>query len=266
MPNIAGAVARQAFISVSASRFSVDVTRLSMQRLGAATSEKLRFLAKNLRVMEQIIKESPDALDDIHQAVALKAVNAVIEAYEASVKQERNPSYEGRTNRMEQGALARALTTVATGDSVAIHFMGPEAFAELDAVAKQWARLNFGAGAAGHPSHERFPLDFAGVNLSSIGTSAGPRPAFDMPGGIWFDSDGKAVSGASSRVGQDAFWPGKTGKQYRLPTKGIEAHNFLLAGMYVIATELPYEYSQLINSWSIQAGFGPVPFRTVNRG
>lgn len=266
---IAGATAQNVFIGVMLARVPIQIVRLAEQRIAEGTGEALEKFAALIRALKQEVERSPAQLAELHTFVAALAVDAVIQAYERSVRQERNPLYNRRTNRMGEGALKRGLAKIATGDAEALHFMTAEALAELDSVAKQWARLNFGAGSVGDPANIRYPIDVFGRNVGSIGTQAQARPSFGLPAGVWLNGDGQAVLGGTAGAG-DAFFPARSqsrsnGLQVFTPTRGIVARNFLQAGMEVIAAELGPAYQGLIASWMEQAGFRAPNFEAVIR-
>lgn len=140
---------------------------------------------------------------------------------------------------------------------------------ELNRRARHWARLNAGAGSVGRGSRRRFEVRFSNLVVASLGLEMDPRPAFTMPRGFWFNrEEGQRVAAGANPRGTDEFYPmsevpfggGKPRANNRLgdkprgrnprtgrgtPTRGIEARNFLDAGVARIARELPIQYENL---------------------
>lgn len=110
----------------------------------------------------------------------------------------------------------------------------------LDAEAKQWRRLNFGAGAAGEESEgpQRFPMRWGTFVGEAIGIPDQVSPAFRIPKGWWLD-------GAFYPMGEAP--PGRHGRpRAARMTAGIAASHFMDAGVRRIAEEYPKAASTMM--------------------
>lgn len=138
----------------------------------------------------------------------------------------------------------------------------------LDANAKQWYRLNFGAGAKGEAAAKpkSTPMVFFNRTISSRASldNYGPSSGFVMPSGF-FSSDFKsATTGGkyAKPTGLDAFYlykkglgqsPGSKIIGKGTPTRGISPMFFLQAGTEVINTQYPKRVTSLIKKWESDA-------------
>lgn len=166
-----------------------------------------------------------------NQRIANEAAAATVVAYEAA----RAASHRAGVapyrvfSRYADGALLRALKdpAFAVGDAEGISFANT---AVLRSSARQWARLNFGAGDAGGGGGVQSAI--SGLGGAALGLDVAPRPAFLMPRGFW-----------KPRGGVGGFGP--TGKTLLFPTKGIKAEHWLDAGVAVIAREVVDGYTSI---------------------
>ncbi len=231
--------------------FSDRVLREGARR----SAESLTKLARAARITERALTANQGALAEINEAVAAQVTAAVVAAYEARLHQ-RNPQYDRRTNRMPEGAMLRALKEyTAFGDAFAVHFINQLGF---DSAAKQWARLNYGAGSRGHPTKEVFPLLLAGATVGPPLVDKGDtRPAFTMPVGVFVDSGGKAIVNGYRGDGGALFPSKQSGIRSvdHISTEGIEAQNFFNRGLEVLAKILPVAYAEFLNK-AVEEGFG----------
>lgn len=199
----------------------------------------------------------------VHQDIGIAAQAATIEAYESRPERSGVAPYrvgtDPRRTRFADGALLRALRSTgfysATANGVAIINMDL-----LDRAARQWRRLNFGAGGGADKPPGHYALELLDA---SIGLSPDPRPAFALPPGFWIRNGERVAAG---EAGTAAFYPrsfaiqeseaGKTGKRvtpvsglgargratgFRM-TRGIRATNFLDAGVKEVANTLAPSY------------------------
>lgn len=167
---------------------------------------------------------------------------------------------DGQNQRYAGGALRRALGSDkghVEADEYGLRFLNT---AVLNEEAKQWRRLNYGAGGKAGQAPHQFNLEWGGVVVATLGLPADPRPAFKIPRGYWIGPDGKRVGagGGSS----DRFYPVGTtsadinrGEAFRgrpspaRMTAGIAASNFIDAGVRRIANEIPSAYINLYAQW-----------------
>ncbi len=184
-----------------------------------------------------------------HTEIAHEAQAAVVAAYEAARSSGRqSPPYRsdlaGKNHRYAGGALLRALQdpafVVATPEGInyANLFL-------LDITAKQWARLNFGAGGAGGVAGRSFAVRWSNLVVASLGFAEPARAPFSLPAGFWL---GEAFYPLGT---QPPGTPGRPSKAR--PTRGIAAEQFLDAGLEVIANLLPEAYSNIFREMFAEA-------------
>lgn len=194
----------------------------------------------------------PVAMQRIHSDVASVAQAAVLARYDETVEAEKKvPSYR-IGDRFSGGVLRSALAqrSMVVGTVEGIDYIDQDV---LNQEAKHWQRLNFGAGEAGRANRPgSFRFIFDGRVLGHFEFRAGPRPEFYLPWGFWKEPGGGEVAGASSRRGHDEFYVRREKNRPQFmpnPTRGIEAREFLDAGLEVMAQELPGRYQQQLELW-----------------
>lgn len=199
---------------------------------------------------------------------------AMVRSYDQLVTRREGPAsashYRRGQGRLAGGILRQALSNgsffTATADG--LNF-GDTNF--LDAEAAHWHRINFGAGARGAGDAVDFPVSF-GASVGTLGLEEGPSPGFALPPGVWLGPNGHVVRHGAAPRGADQFFPGfawakagdgggytSAGSRYGLngtirrskirsqpaamrPTQGIEAANFMNAGIAKIAQNIPDLY------------------------
>lgn len=232
----------------------------------------------------------------INQIAGDTAQRATVRSF-AQYHPSRSEVYRSKS-RMARGALKRALGSPgffqARWDGVAF---GNRAI--LDATAKQWYRLNFGAGARGDITRRpgRFNIKFFGVIAGELSLNANRAgPSFDMPEGVWISRQtGRLAVGAVSllssrqtlagsgnplRRGDDEFLALNPNKGYIeslkirknqffltqefTTTLGVVGTNYLDAGVSSLARQLGKGWTVLMREWFQEAavsGTGPVAQR-----
>lgn len=134
----------------------------------------------------------------------------------------------------------------------------------LDRDARQWARLNFGAGPRGQGSNERFAVRFSNLPTLEFSFVEAARPGYGLPRGFFKDAPGaggfgpataaqglrsfsspggKRVRGAAGGYGSGAFYP--TGSSQEFPTRGNIGYRYLDAGIRRFFALLEPEYGKL---------------------
>lgn len=227
------------------------------------TADSLGLIAKTYnKAIDQRWRE----VIGINRKVADRAIQDMLIRYDKVRKRSTIGSYrEG--DRFAGGVLRAALANpsqaTVTIDGVA--FLNPEL---LDESAKQWARLNFGAGARANKGDGKAAVggtvttEFLSTALGetlptfSIDLPYGPGDAFTMPRGIFSSSTG-GLSAASRSVvpydannrGQHAFYALSTDKEVAkivkaggngaIMTAGVAAWGFIEAGVASLARNLP---------------------------
>ncbi len=229
-----------------------------------ATLEATSQTSRQLVALGEVIRRGLGAADlqGAHQHIGERAQRSVLGSYDQVVTARetaagrthyrihaRNP----RNRRFAGGRLRRALASPAFFEATprGLRFINVDL---LNREAKHWARLIFGARPRGQGSRRAFPVTFSNLFVASIGLEQEARPGFSLPRGYFFDlGENKAIGASPSRVGQDPFYPGGTGPLYRRSarlgkrraTRGIEARNFLDAGMARTAREFGPTYTRL---------------------
>lgn len=191
-----------------------------------ASNPELNKMLEDLRA-----DRVPDAMRQAMWAnIGEKARNSLISAY--ANRQYKRPVASYRVgDRFSGGVLGEALASKEIYEATAfgLNFLNREL---LDEKAKQWRRLNFGAGAGGQESDLSAPKKFPVTGLGFvIGFQPDVRPAFGMPKGFFLDQNH-----STERVGLDAFHP--SGPDAVRITRGIAARNFLDPPMEIIASSI----------------------------
>jgi len=197
---------------------------------------------------------APHTRVTIFEELAAKARRSILASYRQTRRRGGPAGYRMDARRVTNrryagGALARGLAdpNVIRGHADGIDFVNVPV---LTRYARQWARINFGALPAGGGSTARFEVRWSNLVIATMGLDGPPREAFSIPAGrgqkgYWLNgafypsSEGPLGGGSGGSAGErralrsEAIWLTKR------PTKGIEARNFLDAGLERIAVELP---------------------------
>jgi hypothetical protein len=248
-------------------RFEYDFTKFVTQRVAAGSAGALNGIRAfgNALVKEGL---APNKRAEVNGRAAAVATSETIAAFHRFVNEDfPNPYREGHR---ETGKLLAVLSkpgVVAIGDQDGVKFMNQEA---LDAAAKNWKRLQYGAAPGGGsgltPKSKgvgaalQVQVRFADRVIRTISANAAPRGGFSLPHGSWVGVNGKAVTG-----GQPAqFYPRSraihgAGRVFHIdirrqklaggfsPTKGIAARRFFDFGLVGLATALNRGYTELYN-------------------
>lgn len=202
---------------------------------------------------EQRMGNMGDKLMEAHSQVAVAAQKAVLVAYDAARDRSertkepyRTDPVDERNRRYAGGILREALDSaefsVATEDGIL--FANTEM---LNSRARQWHRLNFGAGQGGQP--RTFQVTWGSMAAFSIGMEdEEPSPGFRLPAGYWIEPGGEFYP-----IGELEEMPGAPMKRTRRtatyteggPTRGIPAEEWLDAGVQRIAQLLPPAYNNV---------------------
>lgn len=260
----------------------------ALRQANIAVMESLDLFAKSLR--NKTRRGRDKRIIRINTIAGQRAQAATVRAFRS--RHPATPRAISRSRRRyADGALARALGSpgmvLAGWDGVA--FVNR---AILDISAKQWYRLNFGAGLRGtaetRPS-QIFDIEFFQTQVMKVSLRANkPSPTFMIPAGAWFNRGratlantgfGPGINGAfdrfggaaSSLRGRDEFLAGGINSDLILaasrlmppggrfiPSKrqvslGIRGTNYLDAGVRVLARELSAGWTVLMSEWFIEA-------------
>jgi hypothetical protein len=203
---------------------------------------------------------------EAHTQLAAEAQEAVITAYEAARAESRAKSGPYRIGdtpenykRYAGGAMLGALSAegFVVGTETGIDFGN---IAILNSTARQWARLNYGAGGAAGPGGARFAVRWGAMEVASLGLEGGPRPGFRLPRGFWFSGGSRAFG----RTPGAEFYPvghvpsgwlkGQSTRPDRARmTRGIRGEHWLDAGIAVIAEGLGPKYRAIYDDIYLEA-------------
>lgn len=233
---------------------------VSIASIGQALTEAGRLSSKQLAFLERAFTSGPgggippDMLLKAHERVGAAAQLSVQQAFTHRPNRQHTSPYRmaprfDRNRRQAGGALLRAIQAPDFFEATpeGINF-GNES--RLDREASHWRRINFGAMPDAGQAPGRFTPIWNGVALAALGLTDQPSPAFRLPVGYWIVPGGERAKG--NVVGAE-FYPqgeqpaGTLGRPSRARmARGIEASQFLDAGVRRIAQELPREYSALV--------------------
>jgi len=189
------------------------------------------------------------ATQDLHQRILEMGQRSTAASYNQTRK---GPSGYRQGSRFSGGKLRRAINSPnfiqATPGQMS--FINAT---HLNNEARQWARLNFGAGERGRasPTARMYPLQISNLVIDAIGLQQGPSPDFLIPVG-YVNAQGEFHLGyppAGQRredlriVRRRA---GEPGVGLRKQTRGIRATHFLDRGIERISRELWPNYQRFL--------------------
>ena len=222
---------------IAAAKEANNRTSKQLIALGQAFEASLTDKSKTLAINERIGKAAQKAVVDSYLGYRRSGGPSGYRSNQAAPRER----YAGG---VLQGALQDASFVETSATSIEMINV-----AVLNRRAKQWARLNFGAGALGaaSPGSRHFPLRISNLVVASLGLEAAPRPSFLIPRGYFLHEAHNA-----GRTGRDAFYlagDGPTPKARAtemMMTRGIRAEHFLDNGIAVIAERLGPEYIEYV--------------------
>lgn len=226
-----------------------DLRDLMRRALAAGLLDNTTVAREMAQALEQTVRASKNQMANVHYQLGRLMQLNVEEAYqEAKASRGRNlppyrpPFLSRESERDANGRMEAALSSPeffrATYDGI-----GFGNVRLLDRTARQWHRLNFGAGDAAGPGARQYPVRWQGLVLGTVGFTDGPSRPFAMPRGIFREG---------------AFYPRGPRPIYR--TRGIQAWHFLDAGPETLAREMGPAYEGVHRQWAASAkrGVGPL--------
>lgn len=214
--------------------------------------------------LERTTRSSRSQLTNVHDQLAQGMQQATLARYRLARQSGRMTGPYRLSSRDAGGRLERAIADpeFCRGTHDGIGFANE---ALLDRTARQWHRLNFGAGSAAGPGPRRFGVTWGGAVIASLGLDDTPSRGFTLPRGVWTAPGG----GSRQRAGEGLGWfypqserpRGILGRPNNArPTRGIRAWNFFDAGVQFLAQNLGPAYENLYREWwdSAQRGVGPL--------
>jgi len=243
-------------VDLSVSGVMASMVAEAAMASSGATSEVLAQIGV---FYDAAVRSRRPSLANAYEDVGKQANIAVSQRYRKSAGRGGPGPYRanasGKYKRDSGGKLGRALT------SERMYLATPTGISYvnrpfLDSQARQWYRLNFGAGQRGRDSvrpASRTAIFFGQRTSLDIGLQGfSASPSFKMPAGFFQDSRGTVKGFDPSRRGKDKFNPAgflqggqnmmknAAGQELRaITTQGITARNFLDAGTDVIARGMP---------------------------
>lgn len=242
----------------------------------SATGQAAEVMASVTKNYARAIRERRGTFQNMYEAVGKEAVEAVRRSYN-SRNRTGIPQYRGGDR--ETGKLGKAL------QSPQMYRAAPDGIdfintAYLDSQAKQWYRLNFGAGAGkGHNVGPRgrgsaARIVFFGQQTGmDLQLNQRPSPNFKIPPGYFFSPNLTSVQNVGDRGG--AFFPAKMAPRERVhfvpkaqgigqntqatlfrggySKNGIAAQRFLDAGAATIARLAPAGNEKIIGTLASEA-------------
>lgn len=231
-----------------------------VQAIGEGTTAQTRLIIKALGGSIKNVKYAKAEFTDANYRLARMMQDSMLRSYDQTVTARKEfSSYrangEGDTQpRFSGGKLRRALShrdmVVATPQGIA--YINNDI---LDREAKQWARLNYGAGGAAGGGGGAYPWTFRGVTLGALTLPWAPSPAFRMPHGVWIGGRNGSVNDQGLSAG---FYPRSS--QLNVLTRGIEGRHFFDAGLRRFTQEFPAVYTGVLETFIEQAARGKGPF------
>lgn len=236
--------------------------------IAQAVADAKRVTSRQMLDLARAIERGIPASDRaaLHQQLGEAGQDAVLRSYRATAGRSQ-PGYrvsrDTKWRRYAGGALERALKDPAFfhADASGLDFIN---MGLLDERARQWARLNFGAGPQGRGSRSAQPVRLGTLVIATLGLGAPARPAFMMPAGYFLGPGGAPVDPGAGKVPGAAFYPFQTGpfrrgtpgggrsdgSSGRIPIVsrrivGFEGRQFLDAGVDRVAREMGPAYQNL---------------------
>lgn len=228
-----------------------QITSQITSAISEITGGELAKATKNLRNMVKLFGDSAtngEAIASVNERIAETMRIAVQEAYVANVIDVRSaPSY--REGDRFAGRLYSALKSpsMAVGTAHGIEFINTGL---LDQTARQWARLNFGAGPAEGRTGAHWPRPRAAIRFGSqvgipLALTNPPRPNFNVPqkGFGHFTSTGEFFLGRPTGPKGGTRTVG--GYPEAVPSaRGIAPRRFLDAGLVALGKNFGPMYQQ----------------------
>lgn len=227
---------------------AADITAVLQDALLEVTAKTAMSWIAFLEASEQGIAEIRTGMARANAKIAIDVRKAILERfdetslhtpeYRASAKHDKNIRYTG-------GVLRRVLASegFVQSDADGI-YMGDVAV--LDDAARQWARLNYGAGGAGSGGGSTATGRISDIDIT-LSDPTGPRPGFNLPAGRWFGREFYPISELDNQgalSGGRARHRGRFGSNISSarPTRGIRAQHWTDAGLQVIAEQIGPAY------------------------
>lgn len=255
------------------------VQNASIQLSGQAQAVMLTFA----RTLEREYRNRRGRMTTINRTVGAEAQAKVISSYLSRVNQAGTPPYRanasGKFKRYAGGKMLQALQDPSffKGTALALEFINEQL---LDRKAKQWYRLNYGAGPRGKSGPykaQEHKLKFFEETVGVVSLKGmQPSEAYNMPRGFFVNPQTSKPQKLGSSRG-DIFVPIRSSSARTVKKKGggprqsqiwtggrsqgFGGFHFFDLGVRHIARKWPTENLRMFNDWvkeAAAAGTGPV--------
>lgn len=258
-----------------------DVVAAAATQLTGEAAEVMTTFATTL---QKEYRNRRGRMTRMHQDIGLEAQQRVISAYSSRVNPRGTPPYRatatGKYKRYAGGKMLQALSDPQffSASYNGISFINN---AVLDRKAKQWYRLNFGAGAEGRSGQykpKEYRIRFFDTAVGTISLKGyEPSKPYAIPSGFFVSpQSGKTVRAGGSRG--DIFVPLRSSSaktvRRKLPgpvpkrhlykggmSRGFGGFHFFDPGVAYIARAWPAASTALLNEWvseAVASATGPV--------
>ena len=253
--------APELFIRQNAAAICRDIGILTGPSAIGGISESIhKALSGTLNAISDDL-ESGKRLPAVHEKIAKEAQNAILAAYQSNViAQKQVPSYRRGQGRFPGGLGAVLGSKGFIQSNVKGFRVGNRT--QLNAQARHWARLNFGAGPKAESGEPAVVTQMV-IHGASIGPpiqfTEGPRPGFNIP-------ENPAYKGYFKGPNPSEFHIIKKGKRGKKggsginnlgfaprPASGIAGRRFLDAGFLAVTTYTPVLYETFYKSMTREA-------------
>lgn len=243
----------------------VDMLDQVQAALYTLTSRSAKTLAAFATGVRDGIPSLGSVIEQAHAQIAGDVQEAILDAYDRSLLG--TPPYRihaqmSKNNRYAGGMLRSVLasSSFVTSDAKGVYIGNT---AQLDARARQWRRLNYGAGGRAGDGAEIFGIRWSNAEFF-LEEPGAARPAFRIPGGRWIgrefypisevsalDRMSRRLTGRGARlagptVDRASAGPGDVVEQHPRMTRGIRGTHWIAAGLAVAAQDLPRAYAQIL--------------------
>ena len=237
-----------------------------------SVSELAGYVDRIARNMKYERSSVNNAISTMHAYIAQGFYAEVMAAYKSSSIDRTHPyRWTGSApyRRYAKGAMERALSSegMVSYDNRSMILIGRES---LDQIARQWYRLNFGAGTKGkggrQPEVKKWKMGRKSISMTLSLAEFGPSGGFFVPHSrvhtrvngplAASNTAGLAARRAARKEGGVGDGPGfyllpvAGGKKVRNPySAGFRGHHFLEAGVDYVNAEYPKQLYSILDTW-----------------
>jgi hypothetical protein len=219
----------------------IDAIRLVTEQANARTARTLLAFCESIQAG---VDGSGPRLAQAHAEIAGLMQAAILDRY--NEERQGTPPYRADedSERYRRYAGQKLAAILAAPDFVVGTEKGITVgdIDTLDEEAKQWYRLNFGAGAAAGGPAPDVSMKFSNLSSFVLQLDRPASKAFSIPAGYWIGGD----SFYPDRVLPQGFNPRTAVRQQRRPTRGIRGEHFIEAGFTPLAENIGPAYTRVM--------------------